>query len=87
MKAIERIFFYSVLAILVFYVFLVDNNVESQGAIQEEIRARRIVIYNDAGQEVVWLSADKDGYGGIVIDNKDGTPVAGMVADENGGSI
>jgi len=35
MKALERIFLYSVLAVLVFYVFLVDGNVESQVAIQE----------------------------------------------------
>ena len=87
MKSFERIFLYSMLAILFFYVFLVDGNVESQEAIQEEIRAKRIIIVNDEGQEVVWLSADKDGYGGIVIDNKDGTSVAGMVADENGGSM
>lgn len=49
MKAFERIFLYSALAILFFYVFLVDNNVESQVAIQEEIRARSIVIVNNAG--------------------------------------
>ena len=55
MKAAERIFLYTVLAILVFYVFLVDGNVESQVAIQEEIRAKRIVIVNDAGQEVIKL--------------------------------
>jgi hypothetical protein len=35
MKKLERIFLYTVLAILVFYVFLVDGNVESQVAIQE----------------------------------------------------
>lgn len=56
MKKLERIFLYTVLAILVFYVFLVDGNVESQVAIQEEILARRIAIVNDAGQEVVLLS-------------------------------
>ncbi len=50
MKAFERIFLYTILAILVFYVFLVDGNVESQGVIQEEIRARSILIVNDAGQ-------------------------------------
>ncbi|MBU4293914.1 MAG: hypothetical protein KJ770_07680 [Actinobacteria bacterium] len=57
MKAFERIFLYSVLAILFFYVFLVDNNVESQVAIQEKIRARYISIVNDEGQEVVMLSS------------------------------
>ena len=61
MKAFERIFLYSVLVILVFYVFLVDNNAESQVAIQEEIRARSIVIVNDVGQEVVLLSASANG--------------------------
>jgi len=87
MKALERIFLYSVLAILVFYVFLVDNKVESQVAIQEEIRARRIVIVNDEGREVVLLSASKDGNGAIVICNKDGTPAAFMGANEYGGAM
>jgi len=86
MKTLERIFLYSVLAILVFYVFLVDNKVESQVAIQEEIRAKRIVIVNDTGRPVVWLFAGKDG-GGIGILNKDGTLVAGMGTSEYGGSM
>ena len=46
MKAFERIFLYSVLALLVFYVFLVDGNIESKATIQEEVRARSIVIVN-----------------------------------------
>jgi len=87
MKALERIFLYSVLAILVFYVFLVDGNVESQVAIQKDIRARRIVIVNDAGQEVVWLFANEDGNGVIGVCNKDGTTVAGMGASESGGTM
>ena len=49
MKAFERIFLYTVLAVLIFYMFLVDGNVESQVAIQEEIRARSIIIVNDEG--------------------------------------
>jgi len=85
MKKFERIFLYSVLAILVFYVFLVDENVESQVAIQEEILAKRIAIVNDAGQEVVLLSTSEDDNGAIVIYNKNGTPVAYMGADEYGG--
>jgi hypothetical protein len=90
MKALERIFLYSVLAILVFYVFLVDGNVESKVAIQEEIRARRIVIVNDAGQEVVrLLTNDEDNgvvqiHNGVVqIYNKDGTLVAEMRVSKN----
>ena len=38
MKKLERIFLYTILAILVFYVFLVDGNVESQAVIQENKR-------------------------------------------------
>ena len=38
------------------YVFLIDGNVESKVSIQEEIRARRIVIVNDEGLPVVVLS-------------------------------
>ena len=77
MKALERIFLYSILAILIFYVFLIDNKVESQVAIQEEIRARRIVIVNDEGQPVVVLWADKNG-GKISILNKVGTSLVSM---------
>ena len=90
MKAFERIFLYTVLAILVFYVFLVDGNVESKVAIQEEIRARRIVIVNDAGHEVVrLLTNDEDNgvvqiHNGVVqIYNKDGTLVAEMRVSKN----
>ena len=83
MKAFERIFLYSILVVLMFYVFLVDGNVESKVFIQEEIKARRIVIVNDEGREVVLLSASGESDGAIIIYNKDGTPVAGMGADEN----
>lgn len=90
MKVFERIFLYAVLAILMFYVFLVDGNVESKVAIQEEIRARRIVIVNDAGREVVkLLTNDEDNgvvqiYNGVVqIYNKYGTLVAEMRVSKN----
>ena len=87
MKAFERIFLYSVLAILVFYVFLVDDNVESKVAIQEAIRARIITIVNDEGRDVVILWTNKDGDGLISVINKDGAPVVYMGADEDGGVI
>ncbi len=83
MKAFERIFLYSILAILVFYVFLVDGNVESKVAIQEEIRARSISIVNDTGQVVVNLHASEDG-GVIFISNKAGARVALMGASKDG---
>ena len=86
MKKFERIFLYTVLAILVFYVFLVDGTVESQVAIQEEIRARSIVIVNNAGQEVVRLWANKNG-GLVSVRNKDGTPTAIMVSNKEGAEI
>ena len=86
MKAFERIFLYTVLAILVFYVFLVDDNVESKMAIQEEIRARQISIVNDEGQRIVELWAYEGG-GGITVYNKDGTLVASMRAISSGGGI
>ena len=83
MKALERIFLYTVLAILVFYVFLVDDNVESKVAIQEEIKARRIAIVNDAGQEVVKLLTNDEDNGVVQIYNKDGTLVAEMRVSKN----
>lgn len=85
MKSFERIFLYSVLALLVCYVFLVDGNVESKEIIQEEIRARRIVIVNDAGQEVVELSINVENNGLIVIYNKSGNIVSCMLGDVDGG--
>jgi len=84
MKTLERIFLYSVLAVLVFYVFLVDGNVESQVAIQEEIRSRRIAIVNDEGQEVVTLLASENGGGRVDIYNKEGIIVADMSTTGNG---
>ena len=87
MKTFERIFLYSALAILFFYVFLVDGNVESKVAIQEEIRARSIVIVNDAGQEVVKLLTNDENNGVVIIYNKDGTPVVKMIASESGGMM
>jgi len=90
MKKLERIFLYTILAILVFYVFLVDGNVESKVAIQEEIKARRIAIVNDAGREVVkLLTNDEDNgvvqiHNGVVqIFNKDGSLVAEMRVSKN----
>ena len=90
MKTFERIFLYSALMVLMFYVFLVEGNVESKVAIQEEIKARRIAIVNDAGQEVVkLLTNDEDNgvvqiYNGVVqIYNKDGTLVAEMRVSKN----
>ena len=87
MKALERIFLYLVLALLVSYVFLVDGNVESQVAIQEEIRARRIVIVNDAGQEVVKLLANDENNGVVVINNKNSNLIAIMGASNDGNEV
>jgi len=87
MNKFERIFLYTVLAILVFYVFLVDNNAESQVAIQEEIRTRSILIVNDEGREVVMLCSNEAGHGGIVIFNKESTVATNMMATEDGGMV
>ena len=86
MKAFERIFLYSVLTVLVFYVFLVDGNVGSKVAIQEHIMARRISIMNDEGQEVVLLWTTPDGIGLITIANKAGA-MASMTSGEEGDGI
>lgn len=89
MKTFERIFLYSVLAILVFYVFLVDNNAESQAVIQEEIRARSIRIVDDKGQATIFLKSDEH-YGGgqIQIYNKYHQMVVMIAVDSNNeGSI
>ncbi|GAG00245.1 unnamed protein product, partial [marine sediment metagenome] len=82
MKAFERIFLYTVLAILIFYVFLVDNKVESQVAIQEEIRAKSISIVNDMGQEVVKLFTNDKNNGRVQIYTKSGNPVVSMICSD-----
>ena len=87
MKLFERIFLYTILAILVFYVFLADNNVESQGVIQEEIRARRISIVNDEGREVISLFTNAENNGVVMIYNKNGNPAVGMTVSNTGGAI
>ena len=94
MKSFERIFLYTVLAILVFYVFLIDNNAESQVAIQEEIRARSIVIVNDEGREVITLDYNPlEGEGWLYVDgsinviDKKGNILASIDRDENNGSV
>ena len=87
MKAFERIFLYSVLMVLVVYVFLVDGNVESKVAIQDHIMVRRISIMNNEGQEVVLLWTTPDGIGLITIANKAGVMVTGMTSGEDGGRI
>ena len=86
MKAFERIFLYTVLAILVFYVFLVDGNVESQVVIPEEIRAKSIAIVNDAGQPVIMLWANKDG-GTMSVNNKAGNLVAVLTVYKDDGLV
>lgn len=86
MKAFERIFLYTVLAILVFYVFLVDNNVESQVAIQEKIIAKNIIVVDDEGNEVLQISSIDKG-GRIIINDKDGGMVIVMRASDEGGGM
>ena len=87
MKAFERIFLYTVLAILVFYVFLVDENVESQSSVYEEIRARSIVVVDDKGNPVI-LIEDCDGIGGVWTFYKDGSLGAFMgTNNKEGGAV
>ena len=86
MKAFERIFLYTALAILFFYVFLVDGNVESQVAIQEKIIAKNIIVVDDEGNEVLQISSIDKG-GRIIINDKDGSEVIVMRASDEGGGM
>ena len=89
MKVFERIVLYSVLVALialVFYMFLINDDFGNKGAIQEEVKAKRIVIVNDEGQEVIKLGFFQDS-GAIVFFDKAGTLVASMLGDKNGGKI
>ena len=82
MKAFERIFLYSILVVLMFYVFLVDGNVESQVAIQEEIIARSIVIVDKDGYPVIMMGADEEDVVAIDIYDK-GNPVISIGVDKD----
>lgn len=90
MRKFERIFIYSVLAMLVCGVVLfafIDNNAESQAAVQEEIRARNIIIIDDQGNEVLRISANKNG-GIINIYSRDGkSPLEAGIDDDGFGYI
>ena len=88
MKTFERIFLYTVLAILVFHVFLVDGNVESQVAIQEEIRAKSIRIVDDEGQTTIFLKSNEFNRGGeMQIYNKHHQAVVRIAVDLNNEGI
>jgi len=87
MKKLERILIYSILAVLVFYVFLVNNNVESKASIYEEIKVRNLIVVDSEGQEAVRLTATKNG-GAINIYNKAGKdPILIGIDDDGWGMI
>ena len=88
MKKLERIFLYTVLAILVFYVFLVDENVESKVVLHEEIRAKRIAIVNNEKWEVIRLFTNDEDTGVVQMFNKEGRLAVEMrVSKEDSGEI
>ncbi|GAI17805.1 unnamed protein product [marine sediment metagenome] len=61
MKKLERILIYSILAVLVFYVFLVNSNVESKAIIQEEIKVKNLIVVDSQGREAVRLTTNTNG--------------------------
>ena len=83
MKKLERILIYSILAILVFYVFLVNSNVESKATTYEEIKVKNLVIVDSQGQEAVRLTTNKNG-GAIHFYNKAGGNPMSMSIDDDG---
>lgn len=88
MKKLERIFLYTVLVILVFYVFLVDGKVESKVVLHEEIRAKRIAIVNNEKREVIRLFTNDEDTGVVQMFNKEGRLVVEMrVSKEDSGEI
>jgi len=67
---------------MAFHLFLVDEKVESQGSVQEVIRAKRIGIVNAMGQPVVSLW-DSGFLGGAVgVYDRDGTLIAKMSSSD-----
>ena len=88
MKLFERIFLYSVIAILAFHVFLVDDKAESQVVLHDEIRAKRIAIVNNEKREVIRLFTNDEDTGVVQMFNKEGRLVVEMrVSKEDSGEI
>lgn len=83
MKKFERILIYSILAILIFYVFLVNGNIESKDAIQEEIRVKNLIIMDNEGRQAIKLTTNKNG-GAIRVYNKAGKDPIGIAIDDDG---
>lgn len=83
MKRLERILLYLVLAVLIFYIFLVNDNVESKATIYDEIRVRNLVIVDSEGREAVRLTTNKNG-GAIRIYNKAGKYPIEISIDDGG---
>lgn len=70
---------------MAFQLFLVDNKVESQVRVQDEIRAKRIIVVNDKGQKFVEIGTYEEG-GAVSVFNKAGTIVY-IFTDKIGGGI
>lgn len=72
MKLFERIFLYSVIAILAFHVYLVDERVNSQSSYQHEIVASKKLIVNYEGQPIIGMGSDENGNANIAMYNNSG---------------
>jgi len=87
MKAFEKIFLYSVLAGLVFYMFLLDGKVENKFVMQGEgIKTKSISIVNDVGKEVISLGVNEED-GEIKVYNKYGDFVFFISTDKDGDGL
>lgn len=83
MKKLERILIYSILAALVFYVFLVNNDVESKDTIYEEIKVKNLIVVDSQGREAVRLTTNING-GAIHFFDKAGKNPIGLSIDDSG---
>jgi hypothetical protein len=87
MKLFERIILYTVIAIMAFHVFMVDDKAESQVVIQEQIRARRISIVNDQGREVIGIRTTPENGGVIAMYGQNSNAELVMASSNTGGRI
>ena len=83
MKKLERILIYSILAVLVFYVFLVNSNVESKDTIYEEIKVKNLIVVDSLGREAIRLTTNTNG-GTIYFFDKAGKNPIGLSINDSG---
>ncbi len=83
----ERLVVYSLLLVALFMGFRSNQQlITAMEGVSEEIRAKRFVVVNELGREMVVLDSSREG-GGLVVLNNEGMPVGALGAGAAGGGV